>query len=86
MGAPPPHNFVQKHKAACLLLLLLLTPDVAGAVASGVADLVGQGRAARLFAEVHKVLLVQGHAAVHGVHVDLQKPRALAVDTTVVTS
>ena len=49
-----------------------LDPDVAGAVAAGVAHLVGEHRAARLLAEVDAEVAVQRETAHFRVDVDLQ--------------
>src|SRR5579885_907039 len=53
-----------------------LDPDFRGAVAAGIAHLVGARRSRWLFGEVHVEVLVDRQAAVHGIAVHLQDVRA----------
>src|SRR5215210_6514926 len=52
-------------------------PDVRGYVASGIAHLVGTGGSSGFFTEVHVEVLVDLHASLFGVAVDLEQVGAL---------
>src|SRR5262249_11740631 len=64
-----------------------LDPDIGGAVATGIAHLVGTCGTIGLLREVDEEALVERHAAVHGVAVDLEKrgasPRHVGVELVV---
>src|SRR5687767_8217815 len=72
--APDPFSFSPVHyrKEA-----LRLDPDVRGYVASGVAHLVGAGGSGGFLTEVHVEVLVDLHAPLFGVAVDLEQVGAL---------
>ena len=46
-------------------------PDIRGTVATGIADLVGAGRASRLFPKINVKILVDLHPTVFGIAIDL---------------
>src|SRR5918998_6669577 len=54
-----------------------LDPDIRGHVASGVTHLVGAGGSSGFFTEVHVEVLVDLHASLFGVAVDLEQVGAL---------
>src|SRR5215212_3753887 len=67
--APDPFLFSPGHYCK---EVLRLDPDVRGYVASGVAHLVGAGGSSGFFTEVHVEVLVDLHAPLFGVAVDLE--------------